>query len=67
MNDLTFDTLEQFLTSCSLKKDSTLELTHTEFGKTIKRTFHIPNDKYDQYMKLYYKDIIKPKKTHNLI
>jgi P4 family phage/plasmid primase-like protien len=67
MNDLTFDTLEQFLMNCSLKKDSTLELTHTEFGKMIKRKFHIPNEKYDQYMKLYYKDVIKPNKTHNLI
>ena len=67
MNDTLFKTLEGFLIDCSLKKDSKQELTHTEFGKTIKRTFHIPNEKYDQYMKLYYKDVIKPKKTHNII
>ena len=67
MKAATFETLEQFLSHHTLKKDSTQELTHTEFGKTIKRTFHIPNDDYDQYMKLYYKDVIKPKRTRNII
>ena len=67
MKAVTFETLEQFLTHHTIKKDSTQELTHTEFGKTIKRTFHIPNDKYDQYMKLYYKDVIKPRRTRNII
>lgn len=67
MKAVTFETLEQFLSHHTIKKDSTQELTHTEFGKTIKRTFHIPNDKYDQYMKLYYKDVIKPRRTRNII
>ena len=67
MKAVTFETLEQFLSHHTIKKDSTQELTHTEFGKTIKRTFHIPNDTYDQYMKLYYKDVIKPKRTRNII
>jgi len=67
MSAVIFDTLDQFLLHYALKKDNTQVLTHTEFGKTIKRTFHIPNDKYDQYMKLYYKDVIKQKRTRNII
>lgn len=62
-----YTNVEAFLTAHVIGKDSTDELTHTEFGKVIKRKFHIPDSKYEQFSKLYYRDIIKTKKTHHII
>ena len=61
------ENLELFLKQCVLKKEDTRELTHTELTKTIKRRFHIPDDKYDTFMRLYLKDVIKKQASHNLI
>ena len=59
--------LEQLLQQCAVKKGDNKPITHTEFGKFSKRSFHIPLESYDTFLKLFYKDIIKAKKTHNLI
>ena len=57
-----YNGLEDLLQKCQIKKDSTLELTHTEIAKTYRRKFHISPDIYDIFMKLYYRDAIKKKK-----
>mgnify|MGYP000161771489 CR=1 FL=1 len=55
-------TLESFLTSKQIKKGSNEEITHTEFGGKFKnRTFHINDEDYPDFKKLYFKDIIKVK------
>jgi P4 family phage/plasmid primase-like protien len=59
--------LEQLLQQCVVKKGDNKPITHTEFGKFSKRSFHIPLDVYDSFLKLFYKDVIKAKKNHNLI
>lgn len=59
--------LESFLTAHVIGKDSTNELTHTELGKIVKRKFHIPPEDYDAFMKAYYRDVIKAKRTHHII
>lgn len=48
-------------------KDDTKELTHTELTKTRKRKYHIPHEKYDIFMKLYLKDVLKKERPHHLI
>jgi P4 family phage/plasmid primase-like protien len=67
MESQEFHNFEEFLKKHTIKKDNTLELTHTEIGKTIKRRFHIPSNEYETYMKLYNKDVIKKKQVHNII
>ena len=62
-----YNSLEDLLQKCQIKKDSTLELTHTEIAKTYRRKFHIPPDIYDIFMKLYYRDAIKKKNNQFLI
>lgn len=70
MNDMNMEnkTLESFLTSKQIKKGSNEEITHTEFGGKFKnRTFHINDEEYPDFKKLYFKDIIKVKKEHNIL
>jgi hypothetical protein len=59
---------EQFLKSHTLPKDAPKELiTHTEFGEFSARKFNIPETDETDFENLYYKDIIKQNKTHNII
>lgn len=67
METHTFNSLEELLQKCQIKKDSNIELTHTEVAKSFRRKFHIPSTLYDVFMKLYYKDVIKKKQNHFLI
>jgi P4 family phage/plasmid primase-like protien len=63
-----YSNLEQFLTAHVIPKESKdLEITHTEFSQFSSRKFHIPDEDHAEYLQLYFKDVIKPKKTHNLI
>lgn len=59
--------LESFLKAHSLTNDNKKSITHTEFGKWSKRSFHISIDDEDEFENLYYNEIIKPHKNHNLI
>ena len=67
METQTYNSLEEVLQNHQIKKDSNLELTHTEVAKTFRRKFHIPSNIYDTFMKFYYKDVIKKKQSHFLI
>lgn len=67
MNGTDSKNLESFLLTCTLSKESKDEITHTEFGQYTKRTLSIPLDKYETFMKLYYRDVIKSKRHHHLI
>ena len=69
MNDQTrsFSNLEEALNTTVLKKDSKEDVTLTQYSQFRTRTFHIPPELYTNFMQLYYHDIIKSKKTHNLI
>jgi P4 family phage/plasmid primase-like protien len=62
-----YKNLESFLKDCVISKDDSRELTHTELGSTTKRRFHISDEQYPLFMKLYHTDIIKKNQTHNLI
>jgi P4 family phage/plasmid primase-like protien len=66
-NNIMAKNLETFLNAHAIKKDENKSLTHTQFSAFITRTFHIPPEDYGEYMQLYYHDIIKSKKTHNII
>jgi hypothetical protein len=59
--------LESFLKAHSLTNDNKNAITHTEFGKWSKRSFHIPIEDEDEFENLYYNEIIKPHKNHNLM
>jgi len=61
-------TFEQFLKTHTLSKDASKDsITHTEFGEFSSRKFHIPETDEIEFENLYYKDIIKANKTHNII
>jgi len=68
MNDAN---LEAFLTTHQINKNDTKDkdkaITHTEFGKYSKRSFHISKEDEDIFEELYFNEIIKPRKTHNII
>ena len=66
-NNIMEKNLESFLNAHVIKKDENKKLTHTQFSKFTTRTFHIPPEDYGEYMQLYYHDIIKSKRTHNII
>ena len=59
--------LESFLKSHIVNNDTKTKITHTEFGKLCKRSFHIPEEDSDEFEILYYNHVIKPKKNHNII
>jgi P4 family phage/plasmid primase-like protien len=59
--------LESFLKTHVINNDTKTQITHTEFGKWSKRSFHIPLEDEEEFENLYYNEIIKPKKNHNLI
>ena len=63
--------LETFLNAHQINKNDTKDkdksITHTEFGKYSKRSFHISKEDENLFEDLYYKEIIKPRKTHNII
>jgi hypothetical protein len=67
-NKITFET---FLNAHTITKDEAKALgksiTHTEFAKYSKRSFHIPAEHEDEFEHLYYQDVIKPKKNHHII
>lgn len=61
-------TLQQFLNERIIKKDSNLELTHIEYGGEFSnKKFHIKNEDYLEYKRLYYKDVLKIDRTHNIL
>ena len=66
-----YNNLETFLTAHHINKndpkDKDKPITHTEFGKYSKRSFHVPTEDENVFEDLYYNDIIKPRKTHNII
>jgi len=66
-NQVEETSLEKFISAHVIPKDSNLELTHTELGKIVKRRISIPNEEYDLFMRLYYKDVIKPNRKHNIV
>ena len=59
--------LESFLKTHITNNETKNKITHMEFGKMSKRSFHISDEDEDEFEKLYYNQVIKPKKTHNLI
>ena len=71
MNTAKYISLEQFLSLHQIiKTDVKLNdktITHTEFGKFSKRSFHIPKEHENDFENLYYHEIIKTKKNHHLI
>ena len=64
-------TLETFLNAHTITKDEAKALnkliTHTEFAKYSKRSFHVPAEQEAEFETLYFQDVIKPKKNHHLI
>jgi len=64
-------TLETFLNAHTITKDEAKALnkhiTHTEFAKYSKRSFHVPAEQEEEFEHLYFQDVIKPKKNHHLI
>jgi len=59
---------DKFIDRCVVEKgDQTTEITHQQFGKYVKRNLAIKEDDYDQFTKLYYNDILKHNKSHNII
>lgn len=61
-----WNNLEEFMTAHVLSKDSTLPITHTVFGNFCAK-YHIPENEQTTFLNLYYRHIIKPNKTHNII
>ena len=61
------DTLEAFLQKHVITKNEKKQITHTEFGKYSKRSFHIPKEDEEEFENLYYQDIILTKKNHHII
>ena len=61
--------LETFLTAHQIVKNDPKDkiITHTEFGKYSKRSFHIPKEDETDFENLYYNEIIKTRKNHNII
>ena len=59
--------LEEFLKEHTLEKDAKDPITHTEFGKYSNRKFCIYDQDDAEFQQLYYRDVIKPKKEHNII
>ena len=62
--------LETFLIAHQIIKndnDTTKKITHTEFGKYSKRSFHISKEDENEFENIYFQEIIKPRKTHNII
>ena len=63
-----YKNLEQFKKDHLIAKDDqTTELTHTELGQNARRRLHIPDDRYETFMKLYYQDIMKREQKEFLI
>jgi hypothetical protein len=64
-------TLETFLNAHTITKDEAKALnkliTHTEFAKFSKRSFHVPVEQEEEFENLYYQDVIKTKKNHHMI
>ena len=59
---------EDFISAHVIRKDSSnIEPTHQEFGQYKKRNFHIADDEYPEFYKLYYLHVLKPNLTHNII
>lgn len=67
---MTTSCLEEFLNAHAIKKDGKEEeeeVTHTQYSQYVTRTFHVSDEDYSKFIQLYYHDVIKSKKTHNLI
>lgn len=67
LTNMKYTNLEPFLTAHQLLKNDTIKITHTEFGKYSKRSFHISKEDENEFECLYFQDIIKPRKNHNII
>ena len=67
-NKITFET---FLNAHTITKEEAKSLgksiTHTEFAKFSKRSFHVPVEQEEIFEELYFQDVIKPKKNHHII
>lgn len=63
------NSLDAFLSAHQIQKtdNTNKSITHTEFGKYSKRSFHIPKEDETLFETLYYNEIIKTNKNHNII
>ena len=61
---------ESFLSTHSVKKDSGLEMTNTRIGDKASiygGCYHIPEEKYKEFLTLYHKNVILKNKLEYLI
>ena len=66
-NITSYKTLDHFLREHVIEKGSNKVITHTEFGRFSKRSFHIQEEHETLFEDLYYNDIILKNKTHNIM
>lgn len=59
----TYNNYQDFIGAHSLSKEDEREITNTSI---MGGRFHIPNDEYDQFLNMYYQDIVKPGNTEYL-
>ena len=59
--------LEDFLSAHHIGKGETKPVTHTTFGGKYNAKYSIPHESQNEFLKLYYKDVIREDKTHNII
>jgi P4 family phage/plasmid primase-like protien len=61
-------TFDKLLEKKVIEKGSSLELTHQQFGKYTKRSYSITDsNEYEEFMKMYYNEVLKVNRTHNII
>jgi hypothetical protein len=64
------NSLSQFLQQHIIKKDIPQPVTHTRIGSEKEKiyggSYHIPDDKYEQFLKLYYKNVFENNVTEHL-
>ena len=61
-------TFDKLLEKKVIEKGSNSEFTHQQFGKYAKRCYSITDSKeYEEFMKMYYNEVLKVNRTHNMI
>ena len=59
----TYNNYQDFIGAHSLSKDDEREITNTSI---VGGRFHIPDNEYEQFLDMYYQDIVKPGNTEHL-
>ena len=59
----TYNNYQDFIGAHSLSKDDDREITNTSI---IGGRFHIPDNEYEQFLDMYYQDIVKPGNTEHI-